>query len=63
LCVLAPLLAARLAPGGRLALSGVLETQVEQVISAYAPFIDLTVGDAQEGWVRLEGRLGERGGA
>lgn len=63
LCVLAPLLAARVAPGGRLALSGVLETQAEQVISAYAPFIALRVGGTHEGWVRLEGSLGERDGA
>ena len=37
LCVLAPAIAARVAPGGRLALSGVLVTQAEQVIAAYAP--------------------------
>lgn len=55
LCVLAPLLAARVAPGGRLALSGVLETQTEQVITAYAPFITLRVGGLHEGWARLEG--------
>ncbi|AVZ80120.1 50S ribosomal protein L11 methyltransferase [Zoogloeaceae bacteirum Par-f-2] len=61
LCVLAPLLAARLKPGGRLALSGILDTQAEQVIAAYAPFIALEVGDTQEGWVRLEGCLKERG--
>ncbi|THF61743.1 50S ribosomal protein L11 methyltransferase [Pseudothauera rhizosphaerae] len=62
LCVLAPLLAGRVAPGGRMALSGVLETQAEQVIAAYAPFIRLEVGDTHEGWVRLEGRLPERDG-
>lgn len=55
LCVLAPLLAARVAPGGRIALSGVLETQAEQVIAAYAPYLPLQVGATQEGWVRLEG--------
>ena len=55
LCVLAPLLAARVAPGGRLALSGVLETQTDQVIKAYAPFITLRVGGLHEGWARLEG--------
>ena len=55
LCVLAPLLAARLAPGGRLALSGVLETQTDQVIAAYAPFLPLRVGAIHEGWARLEG--------
>jgi len=55
LCVLAPLLVARIASGGRLALSGVLETQAGQVIAAYAPHIDLTVGATLDGWVRLEG--------
>lgn len=55
LCVLAPVLAARVAPGGRLALSGVLESQAEQVIAAYAPYLPLRVGATREGWVRLEG--------
>ncbi|MCK9987186.1 MAG: ribosomal protein L11 methyltransferase [Azoarcus sp.] len=55
LCVLAPLLAARVAPGGRIALSGVLDTQTDQVIAAYAPFIALRVGATHEGWARLEG--------
>lgn len=53
--MLAPLLAARVAPGGKLALSGVLEAQAAEVIAAYAPYIALRVGDTQEGWVRLEG--------
>lgn len=56
LCVLAPLIAARLKRGGWLALSGVLETQAEQVITAYAPWVPLTVGATLDGWVRLEGR-------
>jgi len=56
LMLLAPLLTARLKPGGRLALSGVLESQAGQVIDAYAPFLPLVVGAAHEGWVRLEGR-------
>ncbi|MDT3671410.1 MAG: 50S ribosomal protein L11 methyltransferase [Aromatoleum sp.] len=55
LCVLAPLLAARVAPGGRIALSGVLETQTQQVIDAYAPFLRLNVGAVHDGWARLEG--------
>lgn len=55
LCVLAPAIAARVAPGGRVALSGVLETQAEQVIEAWAPFIALHVGAALDGWIRLEG--------
>lgn len=56
LCVLAPLLSARVAIGGRLVLAGVLESQTEQVIEAYAPFIQLSPGACREGWVRLEGR-------
>lgn len=55
LCVLAPGITARVRPGGRLALSGVLATQAQQVIDAYAPYIALQVGDEQEGWIRLEG--------
>jgi ribosomal protein L11 methyltransferase len=55
LMLLAPLLTARLASGGRLALSGVLESQAEQVIAAYAPLLSLHVGATHEGWVRLEG--------
>lgn len=55
LMLLAPLLTARLKPGGKLALSGVLESQAGQVITAYAPYLPLTVGATHEGWVRLEG--------
>jgi ribosomal protein L11 methyltransferase len=55
LCVLAPLLAARVAAGGRIALSGILATQAQQVIDAYRPHIVLTVGAEHDGWVRLEG--------
>ncbi len=55
LCVLAPLLAARVAAGGRIALSGVLESQTELVLAAYAPFLSLCVGATLDGWVRLEG--------
>ncbi|KAF0166709.1 MAG: ribosomal protein L11 methyltransferase [Rhodocyclaceae bacterium] len=56
LCVLAPLLVGRLAPGGRIALSGVLAAQAELVIAAYAPLIALRVGAERDGWVRLEGQ-------
>ena len=56
LCVLAPLLVGRLAPGGRIALSGVLASQADQVIAAYAPLIALRVGAELDGWVRLEGQ-------
>ncbi len=56
LCVLAPAISARVAPGGRIALSGVLEPQAQQVIDAWAPYLALHVGAAADGWVRLEGR-------
>ena len=55
LCVLAPLLAGHIAPGGRIALSGVLAPQAERVIATYAPLIALRVGAERDGWVRLEG--------
>ncbi len=55
LMLLAPLLTSRVRFGGRLALSGVLESQAGQVIAAYAPYFALTVGAVHEGWVRLEG--------
>ena len=55
LCVLAPAIASRVAPGGRVALSGVLEQQAAQVIDAWAAWMPLKIGDLREGWVRLEG--------
>ncbi len=59
LMLLAPLLSSRLKPAGRLALAGVLESQAEQVIAAYAPYLPLRVGATREGWVRLEsGKIG-----
>lgn len=55
LCVLAPLLAGRVAPGGWLALSGVLAAQSGRVIDAYAPFIELKVAAIREDWALLCG--------
>lgn len=55
LCVLAPLLAGRTRPGGQIALSGILSTQVEQVRQAYRPAFDLAVRAEKEGWALLEG--------
>ncbi len=54
--VLAPALAARVQPGGQLTLSGILESQAEEVIAAYAPFIALAVWRSEEGWVCLSGK-------
>ena len=55
LCVLAPLLASLTRPGGRIALSGILQAQAEQVRAAYRPAFELRVGAEREGWVLLEG--------
>ena len=55
LCVLAPLLAARTRQGGRIALSGILTAQTEQIRQAYRPWFDLTLHAEQEGWALLEG--------
>jgi len=54
--VLAPMLCQRVAPGGRLVLSGVLERQAQEVAQAYAPWIAMTVWQARDGWVCLHGR-------
>jgi len=54
--VLAPMLAGRVAPGGSLVLSGVLERQAEEVALAYAPWLTLQVWQARDGWVCLHGR-------
>jgi ribosomal protein L11 methyltransferase len=58
LMLIAPMLCARVAPGGDLVLSGVLERQADEVIAAYAPWIALSVWRADESWVCLHGRAG-----
>ncbi len=55
LMVLAPLLAAHAAPGARLALSGILETQAAEVAAAYAPYFDARPTATHEGWALVEG--------
>ncbi|WP_368646654.1 50S ribosomal protein L11 methyltransferase [Castellaniella ginsengisoli] len=54
--LLAPMLSARVAPGGWLALSGVLERQADEVCEAYAPHLPLQVWAARDGWVCLTGQ-------
>jgi len=54
--LMAPMLAGRVAPGGSLVLSGVLDRQAEEVIAAYAPYIALSVWAEHEGWVALAGQ-------
>lgn len=54
--LLASMLCGRVAPDGRLALSGVLERQADEVIAAYAPWLALQVWQSQDGWVCLHGQ-------
>ena len=51
--VLAPLLCARLAPGGHLVLSGILERQAQFLVDAYSPYCALSVADREGGWVLM----------
>ncbi len=55
LIVLAPLLAARTAPGGRLALAGILQSQGEEVAAAYRPWFDAGAAEHRDGWVLISG--------
>lgn len=57
--VLAPMLAGRVAPGGSLVLSGVLERQAGEVAAAYAPWLEMQVWQSRDGWVCLHGRRAE----
>ena len=53
--VLAPLLARLTAPGGRIALSGILVAQADEVRAAYGPWYDFESDVEQDGWVLLSG--------
>lgn len=55
LIVLAPLLARLTTPGGRLALSGLLAAQAQEVGEAYREWFDLGVAEEEEGWALLAG--------
>lgn len=54
--VMASMLCGRVAAGGELILSGVLERQAEEVAAAYAPWLKMTVWRSHEGWVCLHGK-------
>lgn len=51
--VLAPLLCAHVAPGGHLVLAGILQRQADELIEAYAPYLELAVADAEDGWILM----------
>ena len=54
--LLAPLLAAHVAPGGHLVLAGILERQADELKAAYAPWLSLQVSDQDEGWILMTAR-------
>ena len=51
--LLAPLLCARVAPGGSLVLAGILERQAQELKAAYLPYATLEVSDAEDGWILM----------
>ncbi|WP_296655570.1 50S ribosomal protein L11 methyltransferase [Paraburkholderia sp.] len=53
--LMASMLSSRVKPGGRLALSGILARQAEEVARFYEPWIDISVWREHEGWVCLAG--------
>lgn len=54
--LLAPILCACIAPGGDLVLAGILERQADELRSAFAPWINLSVTDTEEGWILMTGQ-------
>ena len=55
LTVLAPLLARLTAPGGMVALSGILAEQADEVRDAYRPWFDMHTTEPEDAWVLLAG--------
>lgn len=55
LAVLAPMLAQLVRAGGRLALSGILVEQADEISAVYGSWFDMTVTDTEDGWVLLSG--------
>lgn len=51
--MLAPLLCGRVQAGGSLVLAGILERQADELKAAYAPYAQLTVSDAEDGWILM----------
>ena len=52
---LAPLLAARTARGGRIALSGILAGQETDLLARYAEWFDALQVARREDWIRIDG--------
>ncbi len=52
---LANTLAARVAPGGRIALSGILHGQEDELLERYAPWFEHLRCERDDDWMRIEG--------
>lgn len=55
--VLAPLLCSHVQKGGQLVLAGILERQADELKAAYAPYCQLAVSDAEDGWILMTATL------
>ena len=53
--LLAPAICAHVRSGGRLALSGILREQADEIIAIYAQWLPMSVADVREDWVCLTG--------
>lgn len=53
--VLAPTLASRVQPGGRIALSGILQGQETELLERYAPWFEALRCEQEGDWMRIEG--------
>ncbi|MBA4501399.1 50S ribosomal protein L11 methyltransferase [Marinobacterium marinum] len=55
LCQLAPTLAARVKPNGRILLSGLLSQQADEIVSTYSQWFEMDAPGEREGWIRISG--------
>lgn len=53
---LAPLLSGKVKQGGRIALSGILQEQADEVMAIYGQWFDFAAPASHEGWVCLSGK-------
>ena len=51
--VLAPLLCQHVRRGGHLVLAGILSRQADELREAYAPWVELSVSDEEDGWILM----------
>jgi ribosomal protein L11 methyltransferase len=56
--VLAPVLCAHVGPGGQLVLAGILARQADELAHAYAPWLELSVADEDDGWILMHAQRG-----